>query len=87
MDLIQKATELGFVLKNKEYFLWEIQKWLRETKGLYLSVIKKKGLGFDGDIRRLDNEGDYKQIYMVTNHLCSYEEALEKGLQEALKLI
>lgn len=79
MDLIQKAKNLGCIIKNDEYYLWEIQKWLREEHNFHIIVEslyeefawrgKKEGPSFIGGVEK------------------SYEEALEKGLQEALKLI
>ena len=81
MDLIQKACNLGFILKNKEYYLWELQRWLREEHKLSIEVYYFKGW-------------DYDICFMETNtntqgkvDLQTYEEALEQGLLEALKLI
>jgi hypothetical protein len=64
-----------------------LQKWLMERKKIYVIPVKQKGLGFHLQIRKIDSEGDYRMIYQKTNHLWSYEEALEEGLQKALKLL
>ncbi len=82
MDLIQKACNLGFNLKNKEYYLWELQKWLREEHSIDVLVDK----GF------LSNKYSYEVLYkndMLDSEYVfkTYEEALGKGLYEALKLI
>lgn len=84
MDLIQKAIKLGFIPKNKEYYLWELQKWLREVhkidvfcdcigSGQYFSVI------YNNNVK----EGNDKVFEQQKTTF--YEEALEVGLQEALK--
>lgn len=39
MNLIQKAKNLGCTIKNDEYYLWEIQKWLRETYNIDISIL------------------------------------------------
>lgn len=80
MDLIQKACNLGFILNNKEYYLWELQKWLREVHNI--------------DVYCIPCESDYKEGQWFNNIAShnppftgTYEEALELGLIEGLKLI
>ena len=60
-----------------------LQKWLREVYNIHIAVLPKilpsneiKYYCFKGKIKK-----DFKGLYNT------YEEALEKGLQEALKLI
>ena len=38
MDLIQKTKNLGCVIKNDKYYLWEIQKWLREVYNIDIDI-------------------------------------------------
>lgn len=66
------------------------QKWLRETKNLHISIIRN-ACGYGYDISKADN-GTH-----IINDLSdgpndgglwdTYEEALEVGIQEALKLV
>tara|TARA_R110000764_G_scaffold30183_1_gene70178 strand:+ start:417 stop:830 length:414 start_codon:yes stop_codon:yes gene_type:complete len=67
-----------------------LQKWLREEIKIYVSVdyliievIDSKGVRFDWSIYNKDESIESKELI----GLLTYEEALEKGLQEALKLI
>ena len=100
MDLIQKACNLGFILKNKEYYLWELQKWLREEHG----IIVLADYGFIDDstdaycwsITTLNTESKSDFDRLITIHSLSdqfrdwyetYEEALESGLMKALEMI
>jgi hypothetical protein len=75
--------------------LYQAQKWLREIKGVYVwvePVIGKKWkvsfCDFNVPTEESDwmeneiNKGNGYKVYVTT-----YEEALEAGLQEALKLI
>ena len=78
-----KKSETFLVNETCEYLLLcEIQKWLREKHGIYLVVqnyskASDEVLGFRAHIFP----------YLLTKAFDTYEEALEKGLQEALKLI
>ena len=59
-----------------------LQKWLREEHNIYLTIFNyskepNEVLGFRSHIFP----------YLLTQVFSTYEEALEKGLQEALKLI
>ena len=94
MDLIPKAINKGFILKNKDYYLWEIQRWLREEHNIHIVVIP-----FARDSSNIKSKSDYyvyvnkKQFYGFINITANdkpyktHEEALEQGLIEALKLI
>ena len=67
-----------------------LQKWLREVQSIYISVdyliievIDSKGVRFDWSIYNKNESIESKELI----GLLTYEEALEKGLVEALKLI
>tara|TARA_R110000796_G_scaffold212_2_gene848 strand:+ start:1949 stop:2356 length:408 start_codon:yes stop_codon:yes gene_type:complete len=67
-----------------------LQKWLREVHSIYISVdyliievIDSKGVRFDWSIYNKNESIESKELI----GLLTYEEALEKGLVEALKLI
>ncbi|WP_368330071.1 hypothetical protein [Phocaeicola vulgatus] len=69
--------------------LYVAQKWLRETKNLHICIIKEvHGYGYDicktDDDSFVDGSGLYGNDCLLWD---AYEEALEAGLQEALKLI
>lgn len=89
MDLIQKACNLGFILKNKEYYLWEIQKWLREAHNIHLVIecFNDEEPNYHATIyaKALWRDNEFGDA--TYTHFTSYEEVLEAGLQEALKLI
>jgi hypothetical protein len=68
------------------------QKWLRETKNLHICVYNcAYGYGYGYEISKADNGTHIAcSTYKRTNDggkWGTYEEALEAGLQEALKLI
>lgn len=66
------------------------QKWLRETKNLHISIIRN-ACGYGYDICKADNGTHITDgIFKGTNdggQWDTYEEALEVGIQESLKLI
>lgn len=66
------------------------QKWLRETKNLHISIIKY-ACGYDYDICKADNGTHITDGVLKGpndgGQWNTYEEALEVGTQEALKLI
>lgn len=66
------------------------QKWLRETKNLHISIIRN-ACGYSYDICKADNGTHISEgIFKGPNdggQWDTYEEALEAGIQEALKLI
>jgi hypothetical protein len=59
-----------------------LQKWLREVHNIHISTIIRVGT------RKYRVRIDYKHLEIWKNEICgifnTYEEALEKGLQEAL---
>ena len=74
-------------------FLCEIQKWLREVHNIFVFVDKTRTGGtFQFSIHeRLKNENSVYEfrwnVLKNSKEYNTYEEALEAGLQEALKLI
>lgn len=77
-----------------------LQKWLREIHNIHIKVDDflddKTGIEWDYEIviigTDLDEKGNYKALipYSIDDlnrNFKTYEQALEKGLQEALKLI
>ena len=82
MDLIQKACNLGFILKNKEYYLWELQKWLREEHKLSVEVYFNNGWDYDicdleTNLQNISKPYEYK----------TFENAFEVALMTALNMI
>lgn len=67
-----------------------VQKWLRETKNLHISIIRN-ACGYGYDICKADNGTHITDgIFKGSNdggQWDTYEEALEVGIQEAIKLI
>lgn len=70
--------------------LYVAQKWLRETKNLHISIIRNS-CGYTYDICKADNGTHISEgIFKGPNdggQWDIYEEALEAGIREALKLI
>lgn len=58
-----------------------LQKWLREVHGIYCDNILRPNFRYSWEINSLSD------IDISEKSFPSYEEALEAGLQEALKLI
>lgn len=87
MDLIQKAKNLGCIIKNDEYYLWEIQKWLREKKFYHVYVIPVNGNKWVYEIRYISLVMDDFISYLLIEQkeYSTYEEALEAGLIDALQ--
>lgn len=63
-----------------------LQKWLREKHGIYADYYKKKGTGWDMQIRKESEDVDM-MLYQFTSRDKFPEEDFEKVLQQALKLI
>lgn len=67
-----------------------VQKWLRENKNLHLSIIRN-ACGYSYDICKADNGTHIAEgVFKGPNdggEWDTYEEALEAGIQEALKII
>ena len=70
--------------------LYIAQKWLRETKNLHISIIRN-ACGYTYDICKADNGTHIAEgVFKGPNdggEWDTYEEALEAGIFEALKLI
>ena len=100
MDLIQLSREKGFISKDNlitvdasYYYLWmcELQKWLREVHSIDVLIEGNRDLIKRYNINFL-NSNNNTQFFLLNQenkirHFSNYEEALEIGLQEALKLI
>lgn len=88
MDLLQKAIKLGCIIKSEDYYLYDIQRWLREVHNVQLTIIPVGDVDFSlkywhYSILGLNcNEGKNN-----VNRFFTYEQALEEGLKEALKLV
>jgi hypothetical protein len=91
------ALETAKMLKEKGMFTdiefppqSIVQKWLRETKNLHISIIRD-ACGYGYDICKADNGTHITDgIFKGSNdggQWDTYEEALEVGIQEAIKLI
>ncbi len=67
-----------------------VQKWLRETKNLHISIIRN-ACGYGYDICKADSGTHITDgIFKGTNdggQWDTYEEALEAGIQKAIELI
>jgi hypothetical protein len=68
-----------------------LQKWLREVHNIRVYPTQKIAgdFGFEIYIKNEENPAGspFKRVSYFTQHFNSYEEAIEKGLQEALNLI
>lgn len=64
-----------------------VQRWLRETKKLHVEVSYMYGDYWIYDILTISNHDLVGLSDRPLVHYKSYEEALESGMQEALKLI
>lgn len=91
------ALETAKMLKEKGMFTdiefppqSIVQKWLRETKNLHISIIRN-ACGYGYDICKAENGTHITDgIFKGPNdggQWDIYEEALEVGIQESLKLI
>jgi hypothetical protein len=63
------------------------QKWLRETKNLHIEITYIYRDYWSYDILTIPNHGSIGLSGRPLVHYKSYEEVLEAGIQEALKLI
>ena len=91
------TLETAYLLKEKGMSIdirfptkYIAQKWLRETKKLHISIIRN-ACGYGYDICKADNGTHIADgIFDGPNdggQWDTYEEALEAGIQEALKLV
>ena len=67
--------------------LYIAQKWLRETKNLHIEITYIYRDYWAYDILTIPNHGSIGLSGRPLVHYKSYEEVLEAGIQEALKLI
>lgn len=67
--------------------LYVAQKWLRETKNLHIEISYMYGDYWIYDILTIPSHDLVGLSDRPLEHYKSYEEALEAGIQEALKLI
>lgn len=76
---------------NVYYFsattLFIAQKWLRETKDLHIGICYSHKLFWYYEIMSVSNHVLVGLANRPSIHYNTYEEALEAGIQEALKLI
>lgn len=90
---LETVTLLNDILPYRDYYRPPqslVQKWLRETKNMHVCIYRSAS-GYGYDISKADN-GTH-----IINDLSdgpndgglwdTYEEALEVGIQEALKLV
>ena len=94
---IEELDKLPLNNSNKQIEYYFIQKWLREKHNIDIYVRPSfKTLGkYIITLMDLHFSGNFKQSYFIVDieesythkDFDSYEEALEKGLYEALKLI
>lgn len=89
LDTFKSLTEKGFICCH---FPTQsvAQKWLRETKNLHISIVRN-ACGYGYDICKADN-GTFiaADIFDGPNdggQWDTYEEALEAGIQKALKIM
>ena len=103
MDLIQKANKLGYKHyteftveeldnlslenSNKQIEYKKKKKWLREEHHLIVIVAYQYEHDSTPYSYWIYKENNSLPLNQWINDLKTYEEALEKGLQEALKLI
>lgn len=89
LDTLKSLTEQGFCYYHFPTQSFA-QKWLRETKNMHIAIIRN-ACGYGYDICKADN-GTFiaAGIFDDPNdggQWDTYEEALEAGIQEALKLL
>lgn len=89
LDTLKSLTEQGFCYYHFPTQSFA-QKWLRETKNMHIAIIRN-ACGYSYDICKANN-GTFiaASIFDGPNdggQWDTYEEALETGIQEALKLI
>ena len=88
-DIIQSFIKLGCKCSNNGYHLYDIQKWLREVKGVDIVISPQKSkeakkyiVSVNMTFIRSNGKLDY--TYKLFN---TYEEALEAGIYEAYYLL
>ncbi len=94
-ELIKLAESKGFILKNKEYYLWDIQKWLRDEyrKDLNVAEFSLPNDEINIQVKKFSTGGRVKwkkKYYVVGSDMKfrdSYEEALYYGLLSRIKYL
>ena len=101
-ELYILANKLGFVPQDLsiswkiDSYLWmcELQKWLREKHNIYCSAwCNASGWAWEIEktngthISIMNIDGNVKGVNLDSGMFNSYEEALEDGLLEALKIL
>lgn len=96
MELIEKSKKIGFLSRNglvtvndSYYYLWmcELQHWLREKHFIDVRVANNSRTSHFAMIELLDLDGTTMAGPKHHYNYKIFAEALEYGLQEALKLI
>lgn len=64
-----------------------LQKWLMDIHEIYPYVVKRKGLGFDGLVRKINDDGDYELRFAFGSTSGTYEDIFEIVLLSALNLV
>jgi len=100
-ELYVLSNKLDFTSKNlyidwkTDSYLWmcELQKWLREVHNIHIEVYLARDIRNEyhihiaGEDELSNNSQNLIEKYLDTNIYDSYEEALELGLKNGLKLI
>jgi len=84
-DIIQSFIKLGCKCSNNGYYLYDIQKWLREEKciDILIDASKNNGKSYYFKVRTCLTSG----VEVFGDKFKTYEEALEAGIWEAYYLI
>lgn len=89
LDTLKSLTEQGFCYYHFPTQSFA-QKWLRETKNMHIAIIRN-ACGYGYDISKADNGTHIADgIFDGPNdggQWDTYEEALEAGIQKALKIM
>ena len=92
-ELITLARHKGCIVKNKEYYLWEIQLWLIKQHRFYISIDIIEAecwKQWEGVLNPHDDDelsGMFLSDYLKREYFDSYEETLEQGLLALMKLL
>lgn len=95
-ELVSFAKEKGFepamfylnLYESLFYYLWmcELQKWLRENHGIHINV--DFGIGWGHQLIPVGWSGErFSEKFIDGRGWDTYEEALEEGLRQGLKLL
>lgn len=85
--LLSRAMEKGMFTDIEFPTQSIVQKWLRETKDLHIGICYSHKLFWYYEIMSVSNHVLVGLANRPSIHYNTYEEALEAGIQEALKLI